>query len=791
MRSMPDERGPFTVDTANRQKTTASHGTSVNWKTNIFALTILTGAILLFQVQLIMGKYILPWFGGTPSVWTTCLLFFQVLLLGGYAYAHLLATRLSPRKQSLVHAGLLGVSVALLILLAFYWPSPITPGASWRPQSGSSPTGLILRFLLASVGLPFLLVSTTGPLLQHWFSKSAPGSSPYRLYALSNLGSLLGLVSYPFVIEPNLRLHTQAWAWSVSFGIYGVLCLICAPWRGPSSNFTASLPVEAQTRRSQQPSARRQLLWILLAACGSAMLLATTNVLCQQVSVVPFLWVLPLCIYLVSFILCFENTRWYRREVFHPVFAVTAGAAFVLLTDNNTTIWPQLVVYSAVLFASCMVCHGEIALTKPASEHLTRFYLCISAGGALGGVFVSLIAPRIFSNLAEFPLDIFLIGVLALLIVRQDPRSWWQRGLVWVPLAVLAGAAMLVPAMTLALDIQSEAMPPDWFSYGRWATVAGLLVLAAVSSGFLGRRNAVSALGRSATRAGAILALLILGSAAWIGMRASLLDVVARSRNFYGVLAVLRWHSPVGDYITLRDRMVDHGEQFLNPTLAREPVGYFGATSGIGLVLQDHLPRPMRFGVIGLGTGTLAAYAKDGDVMRFYEINPQVIRYSYDGGAYFTYLRDCAGKVELVEGDARFSLEQEAAHGQLQQFDVLVLDAFSGDAIPIHLLTREAFQVYIKHLRSDSSILALHVTNRSLDLSREVAVLAREFGFYLVRVYRPWLQGISAKADWVLLSRDPQSLNTPPILEAGSEVRVQPDMPVWTDDFSNLLFVLK
>jgi hypothetical protein len=788
---MPGTRETLRVDNVPRQKETTAQTASASWKTNIFALTTLAGALLLFQVELILGKYILPWFGGTPSVWMTCLLFFQVLLLGGYAYAHVLATRLSPRKQSLLHGVLLGISVVLLILLAFHWPSPITPGASWRPQGGASPTGLILRFLLASIGLPFLLVSTTGPLLQHWFSKSIPGSSPYRLYALSNLGSLLSLISYPFVVEPNLRLHTQAWVWSAGYVIYVVLCLMCAPWRGPWSNATVSAPAEAQAERSQRPSWRLQSLWILLAACGSAMLLATTNVLCQQVAVVPFLWVLPLCIYLLSFIVCFENTRWYRREVFHPLFAVTAGIAFVLLTNNNATIWPQMVIYPAVLFAGCMVCHGEIALTKPVSEHLTRFYLWISAGGALGAVFVSLIAPRIFSNLWEFPLDILLVGALGLLIVRQDPRSWWQRSLVWMPLAVLAGAVMLVPALTPVLDLRSLANSPGWFSYSRCVGIAAVLILAAAGLGYASRRNKASVAGKFATRAGAVLALLILGTASWIGMRASLLDVVARSRNFYGVLAVLRWHSPLGDYLTLRDRMVDHGVQFLDPKLAREPAGYYGTNSGISLVLRNHLARPMRFGVIGLGTGTLAAFTKDGDVMRYYEINPDVIRYAHGDRAYFTYLRDCAGKVELVEGDARLSLEQEAAHGQLQQFDVLVLDAFSGDAIPIHLLTREAFQVYIKHLRSNSSILAVHVTNRSLNLSGEVAALAREFGFYLVRVYRPWLQGFSSRTDWMLLSRDPQSLNTPQLVEAGSEVRLRIGMHVWTDDFSDLLSVLR
>jgi hypothetical protein len=517
------------------------------------------------------------------------------------------------------------------------------------------------------------------------------------------------------------------------------------------------------------------------------MLLATTNVLCQQIAVIPFLWVVPLVVYLLSFIFCFESTRWYRREIFQPVFAITAGIALILVMDTNATIWPQLFAYPAVLFACCMVCHGEIALTKPAPEHLTLFYLWISVGGALGGGLVSLVAPRVFSGLWEFPLGILVVGVLILALARRDRQSWWQESSVWMPVAVVALGLLMVPMMAFALELRSR-----FFSYAWCGTTAVVLAGCAVTLGHYASTQRVAwSHGQFATRAGAVLALLILGAASWVGVHASLGDVVARSRNFYGTLAVLRWHSPIGDYLTLRDRMVEHGMQFLNPQFAREPAGYYGPNSGISLVLRDHPARSMRIGVVGLGTGEIAAFAKPGDVVRYYEINPDVIRYSQGSGAYFTYLQNCEGKVELAEGDARLSLEHEAERGQLQQFDVLVLDAFSGDAIPVHLLTREAFQVYLKHLRSNNSILALHVTNRSLDLSWEVALLARESHLSLVRIYRPWLRSFSSKTDWILLSREAESLNTPQIKAAGSVVPWRPDLPVWTDDFSNLLSVLR
>jgi spermidine synthase len=753
---------------------------------NRIAVTIFIGAFLLFQVQLLVGKYLLPWFGGTPSVWTACLLFFEVLLLGGYAYSHFVAMRLPIGRQRNLHAGFLTVSVLTLIALAFVWPSPITPGAAWKPQPDGNPTLLILRFLLASVGLPFFLLSSTGPLLQHWFARRNPGVSPYRLYSLSNLGSLLGLLCYPFLLEPLLRLRTQAWLWSCCYLLFVALCVSVAPWEA------AVAPVIVPERLAAEDSAAppthsRQMLWVALAACGSAMLLAVTNVVCQEVAVSPFLWVFPLCLYLITFILCFEYPGFYRRGPFHALFFLTAaGSCALLLRSPVAPLIPELLLFFSLMFACCMAVHGEIACTKPDPRYLTRFYLCISLGGAIGGIFVSVVAPLIFLNLWEFPITIVATGILLIFAIRQDQQSWWFRSLPWAPLALCVVTLGLIPFAGPAFGWNDKFFAPLWY----WILAGGLLVVAAALYWFANRLTARS-LVRSITRASAVVALCLLALGFLWEARQRLLDTLARSRNFYGVLAVVKDTSPAGDFLFLRDRMTSHGMQYTNPELARLSTGYYGPNSGVYLLLSEHPPRPIRVGLVGLGIGTLAALSRPGDYFRFYEINPDVIHVSQGSGAYFTYLRDSPGKVEVVQGDARLSLEQEASRGEFQKFDVLVLDAFSGDAIPVHLLTREAFQLYRQHLRSPSSVIAVHITNRNLDLSLVLAGIAREMHFSAIRVYRPWLDSYSSKTDWVLLSEDPASLRLPALLQAGRSLSVVQENQVWTDDYSNLLHYLK
>jgi hypothetical protein len=750
---------------------------------NRIALTVFIGAFLLFQVQLLVGKYLLPWFGGTPSVWTACVLFFQILLLGGYSYSHFVAMRLAPAKQRNLHAGLLLSSILVLLLLSFVWPSPITPGSAWKPQPDGNPTVLILRFLLASVGLPFFLLSSTGPLLQHWFSQRFPADSPYRLYSLSNLGSLLGLLCYPFLVEPNLHLRTQAWVWSLSYLLFVGLCVSVAPWGSSIVSSAAGHPEPSVQGATLPPTRSRQIFWVGLAACGSAMLLAVTNVVCQEVAVSPFLWVFPLCLYLITFILCFEYPGFYRRGPFRLFFFVTAaGTCTLLLRSPVAPLVPELLLFFSVMFACCIVVHGEIASTKPHPRYLTRFYLCISLGGAIGGIFVSIIAPLAFSNLWEFPITILATGGLVLLAVRWDSQSWWFRSLPWMPLALCAVVLCLIPLAGPAFGWKSILLPPLWY-----LILAGVVIIAATALYRIASRRKTHSLSHLLTRASAVAALCVIAMGFLWEARERLLDTVARSRNFYGVLAVVRDFSPAGDFLFLRDHMTNHGMQYIDPALARVPAGYYGPNSGISILFRDHPARPIRVGVAGLGIGTLAAFSRPGDYFRFYEINPDVIRLAQGSGAFFTYLRDSPGAVEVVLGDARLSLEREAIRGEPQKFDVLVLDAFSGDAIPVHLLTREAFSLYRKHLRSEDSIIAVHVTNRNLDLAPVLAGIARELRLSSVRIYRPWLGAYSAQTDWVFLSENPASLRLPGIVKAGRSILVSKQSQVWTDDYSNLL----
>ena len=441
---------------------------------NRIAATIFTGAFLLFEVQLLVGKYLLPWFGGTPSVWTACLLFFQVLLLGGYSYSHFVAMRLPRDKQRNLHVAFLVFSVLALILLAFVWPSPITPGASWKPQPGGNPTALILQFLLVSVGLPFFLLSSTGPLLQHWFSERKPGVSPYRLYSLSNLGSLLGLLCYPFLVEPNFHLRTQAWGWSLSYLLFVGLCISVAPW-GTANLAVIANPSGMPAPETVPPPTRSlQIFWVSLAACGSAMLLAVTNVVCQEVAVSPFLWVFPLCLYLITFILSFEYPRLYQRATFHSFFFLTAaGTCALLLHSPVAPLLPELLLFFSVMFACCMVVHGEIASTKPHPQYLTRFYLCISLGGAIGGIFVSIVAPVIFPGLWEFPITLVVTAGLVFLAVRWDRESWWHRSIPWMPLALCTVVLGLIPIAGPAFG-WSGTLPPLWYRI-----FAGIVLVAA------------------------------------------------------------------------------------------------------------------------------------------------------------------------------------------------------------------------------------------------------------------------------------------------------------------------
>jgi len=675
----------------------------------LYALTILVSAFLLFQVQPIIARTILPWFGGSSAVWTACLLFFQSVLLLGYLYAHWLYRRVSSRLQALAHILLLVASLAML---------PISPGPSWKPAPSEDPTFQIFLLLAATVGLPYFLLSTTGPLLQAWYASRYKGALPYRLYALSNAGSMFALVSYPILFEPMLGTRRQAVSWSWAYGAFVVLCGVTAF----SVRRAYRVPV-AEVTGTERPPGSTYLFWIGLPACTSVLLLAITNHLSQNIAAIPFLWILPLSLYLLSFILCFEGTRWYRRNLFLGLFAVAgASVAYALGPDfQNGEIKVMIPFFAASLFVFCMVCHGELVRLKPHPSRLTTFYVMIALGGALGGAFVALVAPRVFAGFYELPLGLTACMVLVFLVLRADPQSGlagpWMR-------PVPFGAALL----TLA--------------------VAGY-------TGFV------------------------------IQQRGPAVRVLAR--NFYGGLKVVDDTADDDDEQPIRrltNGTITHGEQYLAPRFQGRPTTYYGPNTGVGRAIRElQQSGPMRVGVIGLGAGTLAAYGRPGDYYRVYEINPLVLRLAT---TQFTFLKNCKARWEVTLGDARLSLEREPR----QDFDILAIDAFSSDAIPVHLLTREAFLLYFQHLKANG-VLAVHVSNKHLDLRPVVRTAAESLQKSARVIDTEDGENDVFGATWVLLTSDRDFFDKPLLRTAAEPVTSTRHVRLWTDDYSNLFGILK
>jgi SAM-dependent methyltransferase len=677
----------------------------------LYALTILVSAFLLFQVEPIIAKIILPWFGGSAAVWTVCLLFFQLALLAGYSYAHALVRYCKPRAQMLVHSGLL-----LLSLLAL----PIYPGAQWKPAPLADPTWGIVSLLAAKIGIPYFLLSSTGPLLQAWYARSFKGATPYRLYALSNAGSMFALLSYPFLFEPVFPTHQQATMWTVAYCVFIAICAATTLRSGQAAVF--QFTAESGEDAAAKPTVAHYWLWLLLPAVASVLLLAITNHLSQNVAAIPFLWVLPLSIYLLTFILCFDG-GWYWRNPYLQLLAVALGCmAYSIGADmtGNVQIYVLVPLFSAGLFICCMVCHGELTRMKPHPQYLTHFYLMISAGGALGGLLVGLVAPHVLKGFYELPLGMVACAVLLLIVLKQDPEATWFAR--WFQLTPLIG-----------------------------------LFLTAALSVFIGFQIYNSAHGAR---------LLV--------------------RNFYGGLRV-RDSGPASDPTATRSLThgtINHGEQFLFPEKRDYPTTYYGPNTGVGVAIRNKQKTgAIRVGVIGLGTGTVASYGRWGDYYRYYEINPLV---PWIARTQFTFVPDCKAKLDIAMGDARLSLEREAP----ENFDVLAVDAFSSDSIPVHLLTTEAMQLFFHHLKPDG-ILAVHISNRYLDLepvlvgeSKALGKTARVFDTDdddTVDVFA---------ATWVLLVAPPAEFNADEI-KASEPLESKKTVRLWTDDYSNLFKILK
>jgi len=678
----------------------------------IYAVTIFLSAFLLFQVQPLIAKFILPWFGGSAAVWSAALLFFQLILLAGYFYAHLLIRHVSPKRQWQVHAPLLAVSLFTL---------PIIPSAYFKPSASGDPTFQILLLLAATVGLPYLLLSSTSPLLQAWYLRSRKGVIPYRLFALSNFGSMLALLSYPLLIEPRLRLGVQAKAWSWFYALFAAVCAFTG-WR--SGGAAAPEADEAWAAEERPPSAASMIFWIALAACASILLLSTTTLLTQNVAPIPLLWVAPLSIYLLSFIFCFEG-HIYHRFIFLPLL-VAALALYpyaMYKSDNNEDIGKMIAALCGALFVCCMVCHGELARRKPHPRYLTQFYLMVSIGGAAGGLFVALIAPHVFPTYLELPIAVAGCALLASLALWNDD----------------AGMAR-----------------PLWVRYS-------LLILSVGFTVYLGRNEREN-------------------------QRYYSLNI----RNFYGVLHVRDDEAADNTPATrvLVHGTINHGTELLTPGGGRIATSYFGRGTGIARAIAAKQSRgPVRIGILGMGAGVTASLARAGDTLHYYEINPLVRQISGDNAGpdlKFDFFRSCPADKQIFMGDGRLVLERLPN----EQLDLLAMDAFTSDAVPLHLLTREAYRIYLRHLKPDG-VLVFNISNRYLDLEPVVAQSAQELGWSGVTVYDDGtLEPYYVSSTWMVLSPQREFfLHSAFQDESVQPMKSRPGFRAWTDDYSDIVAI--
>ncbi len=695
----------------------------------VYAATIFLSAFLLFQIQPMLAKFILPWFGGSAAVWSAALLFFQLFLLVGYLYAHCLVRYLQPKTQILVHATLLTASLLVL---------PIIPAGHWKPALGNAgdggdPAMNILLLLAATAGLPYILLSATSPLLQAWYVRTRAGAIPYRLFALSNFGSMLALLSYPVLVEPKLALGAQAKIWSLGYAMFAVICAI-AGWKsrgreiplgstapdGPSATASGD-SLQHNAASIARPMASDIAVWVGLAACASTLLLAVTSHLTQNIAPIPLLWIVPLSLYLLSFIVCFEFDRLYHRVVFLPLLAGSLGllAYGDTLYENNAELKRLIPALCGALFVCCMVCHGELARRKPHPRYLTLYYLMVSAGGAAGGLFVALAAPRLFTGYWELPI-------------------------------AMVGCVVLVTCV-LWNAIRGET---------RRAAVRGVMIALTVAFA------------------------IYLGRAEWNKHREYVLSV----RNFYGVLRVR--DNPARQYYTARRVLIhgtiSHGTQLLQPGSGRIATSYFGTGSGVSRAIRAKGETgTLRIGVLGLGAGVTAALARAGDTLHYYEINPLVAQIANRD---FGFLRACPASKQIFLGDGRLVLEGLPN----EALDVFVIDAFSSDSIPVHLLTRQAFAIYQRHLKPDA-VMALHITNRFLDLEPVVATAAAESGWTGIIVTDDGEEeDYYSPSDWVVLSRS-ATIFTHAEFQDGfvDKLRIRPNFRPWTDDYSNVIQILK
>ncbi len=732
----------------------------------LFAGTLFISASLMFVLQPLFGKLMLPLLGGSPAVWNTCMVFYQMLVFLGYLYAHYLSTRLSNTRQIQLHAAIIFISLIAL---------PVALPESMVPPTDTNPTLWLVGILFISIGFPFFVISTTSPLIQKWFSQVGHHTShdPYYLYAASNIGSLLALLSYPFIIEPNIGLNMQKLTWTG--GYIGLILLIAAcGWFFIRYSQQTYAEGEEQEVLSEEPSLLTKFHWLALAFVPSSLLLGLTNFVSTDIAAVPLLWIIPLTLYLLSFVLVFS--RW--ANIIHRIslqlqpIVLLPFIAYSFINPAILPYWLDLTLHLTAFFLAIMVCHGELAKNRPHTAYLTLFYLIMSFAGMLGGMFNTFVAPFIFQGIYEYPLMIVAALLLRPTEKAEDSSDQWK---VW-------GIQTIFPILLFVLG---------WIIYISVSDLGGymdnigtaLIMFAGLTYAF--RRQAVGL----ALLTGVVIFFIV-------GLRIHMSNTVYQQRTFFGVLSVrdsvlINEQGRPEKYKELFHGTTKHGAQRLAKGLEQEPLTYYSRPGPMGQLFKeyDDVNQQWKVAVVGLGAGALACYAKPLQAWTFYEIDPVVIDIALDAD-YFSYLQRCTPKADMIVGDARLSLMAEPN----DKFDLLVIDAFSSDSVPTHLLTQEALQLYFSKIKANG-ILAFHITNRHLDLKKVLADHSTQLHYAaLIQEFKPKRDiPLVVATDWIVLAKKESTLA--PLYKNGlgrwQKTGLYFDIKPWTDDFTNIVSIWK
>jgi hypothetical protein len=720
-----------------------------------------------------VSKMILPLLGGTPSVWTTCMLFFQVMLLAGYLYSHLISKKLTVKKQVISHIGLLFVALIFL-------PIGISESHFFFLNWGSSPVFGLLVLLFVLIGFPFFIVSASAPLLQKWFSRTSHKSAhdPYFLYAASNLGSLSALLAYPFVMEPLLKLRLQSRIWALSFGGLIVFFVICGflLWRRSSQNsgFKKIFPIKdlsqpISEKRTKGIGLNRRLLWLVLTFIPSSLMLGVTTYLTMDVASVPLLWVIPLSLYLLSFILVFSRKNPLPQWLMVRAFPITTLViVFIIVTEIDSPLWLIFLAFLWFLFNTSMVCHGRLAQDRPDTQFLTEFYLIIAIGGSLGGVFNALLAPLIFDSILELPL-VLVLACFFFSIEKSVKRKRIQKWLDFILPVLLGGVTTVMVILFPRFSLEP---------YQLWMVIIFGIPL------FIGYLFV-----NHPTRFALAIAGILLASNFFTIIHGRIL---LRERNFFGTIEVK--YDKTGPFHKLFHGTTLHGLQFAIPEREQESLSYYHRSGPFGEIYDAFVSNTVQnsVAVVGLGVGSLMAYSRPGQKWTFYEIDPDIIRIAKDD-TYFTYLKNSkTDKIKIIPGDARLKIQR----AKEKEYGLIVIDAFSSDTIPIHLLTKEAFQIYLSKL-DEAGFLAIHISSQNLDLSQAVGDLASQAGLYCFIQKDSHIDYSDEQtrgkytSTWTVMSRSASNLNTIRKKTGWSLILPRADARPWTDDFSNILSVIR